>query len=261
MEVFTNVRWWSDIMAEEEQRQAERLLRMTAAEWKEEGTRMIRTFRGRDVRPLMAYLNRVDRDRDAFAKKKAEVVVRRRPTAFDIDFALWRDMVEEPWKFGDDICDWLALDEKLSSGPGRWRLEAYWAELQAVEDAKAEALVAPWRALYTKCAKQAAIAGDRAWVQRDIKRHVARFRAEALARTRAATRIQAAVRGHLARAASPFQDCCMCLSHRICPLKTGAGMMCRSCQEQGPYEDITGPIADEWNWFRAEGVDLTRRRA
>jgi hypothetical protein len=48
----------------------------------------------------------------------------------------------------------------------------------------------------------------------------------------------------------------MCLSHRICPLQTGAGMMCRSCQEQGPYEDITGPVADEWNWFRAEGVDL-----
>jgi hypothetical protein len=47
----------------------------------------------------------------------------------------------------------------------------------------------------------------------------------------------------------------MCLSHRICPLRTPVGMMCRACQEQGPYEDITGPVADEWNWFRAGGVE------
>jgi hypothetical protein len=50
----------------------------------------------------------------------------------------------------------------------------------------------------------------------------------------------------------------MCLSHRICPLETDVGMMCRTCAEQGPHEDITGPVADPWNWFRADYVDLAQ---
>ena len=28
--------------------------------------------------------------------------------------------------------------------------------------------------------------------------------------------------------------------------------------EQGPHEDITGPVADSWNWFRADYVDRTQ---
>jgi hypothetical protein len=263
MEFITGERLWYDIMAEEEHRMATRLLRMTAAEWKEEGNRILRAWRGRDIRSCIAYLNRVDRQRADYAAEMARpvpVVVRRPRSEFDVDFAMWRDMIEEPAKYGDDICDWLALDDKLTRGSGRWRLGAYWTELQAEEDAKAEALVAPWRNLYTQCAKEAAKAGDLAWIRRDIKRHVARFRAEALARetlrNNAAACIQAAVRGHQARNAQPFRDCCMCLSHRISPLQTGVGMMCRGCAEQGPYEDITGPVADEWNWFRADYVDL-----
>jgi hypothetical protein len=236
-------------MAEEDDRQATRLLRLSAAEWKEEGMRMIRAFRGRDVRPLLAYLDRVDRDRAAYAAKEAQVVVRRPRTEFEVDFAIWKDMIEEPAKYGDDICEWLALNEKLTHGSGRWRLAAHWTELQAEEDAKAEALVAPWRALYSQCAKEAAVAGERAWCRRDVKRYVARIR-------NAVVTIQAAVRGHQVRTASPYLNCCMCLSHRICPLKTDVGMMCRSCAEQGPYDEETGPIADPWSEFRADYVDL-----
>jgi hypothetical protein len=247
-------------MAEEDDRQATRLLRLSAAEWKEEGMRMIRAFRGRDVRPLLAYLDRVDRERAAYAAKEAQVVVRRPRTEFEVDFAIWKDMIEEPAKYGDDICEWLALNEKLTHGSGRWRLAAHWTELQAAEDAKAEALVAPWRDLYSQCAKEAAVAGERAWIRRDIQRHVARFRAETLVRetlwNNAAACIQAAVRGHQVRTASPYLNCCMCLSHRICPLKTDVGMMCRSCAEQGPYDEETGPIADPWSEFRADYVDL-----
>jgi hypothetical protein len=253
MASLTDNRQWHDIIVEEEERAATRLLRISAAEWKEEGTRILRAWRGRDIRPVLAYLDRVDRQRAAYAAQVARpvapVVVRRPRTEFDVDFAIWKDMIEEPAKYGDDICEWLALNEKLTHGSGRWRLGAYWAELQAEEDAKAEALVAPWRALYSQVAKEAAVAGERAWVSRDIKRHVARFR-------KAIVTIQAAVRGHLARNAQPFRDCCMCLSHRTCPLKTDVGMMCRACGEQGPYEDITGPVSDGWNWFRAEFVDL-----
>jgi hypothetical protein len=178
------------------------------------------------------------------------VVVRRPRTEFEVDFAIWKDMIEEPAKYGDDICEWVALNEKLTHGSGRWRLAAHWTELQAEEDAKAEALVAPWRALYSQCAKEAAVAGERAWCRRDVKRYVARIR-------NAVVTIQAAVRGHQVRTASPYLNCCMCLSHRICPLKTDVGMMCRSCAEQGPYDEETGPIADPWSEFRADFADLT----
>jgi hypothetical protein len=249
-------RQWYDIIEEEEDRAATRLLRMSAAEWKEEGTRILRAWRGRDIRPVLAYLDRVDRQRAAYAAQVARPVapvVRRPRTEFDVDFAIWKDMIEEPAKYGDDIVEWLALDEKLRNGSGRWRLGAYWAELQAEEDAKAEALVVPWRTLYKQCAKEAAVAGEKAWVNRDIKRIVSRIR-------NAVVTIQAAVRGHQVRTASPYLNCCMCLAHRMCPIQTEVGMMCRECQAQGPYEDITGPVSDGWNWFRAEGVDLTAHK-
>lgn len=263
MTFTTSTRSWYDIIAEEENRTATRLLRLTAAEWKEEGNRILRAWRGRDIRPCIAYLNQVDRQRAAYAAEAVRpvpVVVRHPRSEFDVDFAIWKDMIEEPAKYGDDICEWLALDEKLTRGSGRWRLGAYWSQLQAEEEAAVEALVAPWRALYSQIAKEAAVAGERAWVNRDIKRHVARFRAETLAReTRrhdAATVIATAVRGHQVRNKAAFRDCCMCLSHRISPLKTDVGMMCRGCAEQGPYEEETAGLEDAWNWFRADYVDL-----
>ena len=45
----------------------------------------------------------------------------------------------------------------------------------------------------------------------------------------------------------------MCLSHRISPLKTNVGYMCRDCAQLGPYEDLVEE--DPWNWHRAEYVD------
>jgi hypothetical protein len=48
----------------------------------------------------------------------------------------------------------------------------------------------------------------------------------------------------------------MCLSHRISPLQTDVGMMCRGCAAQGPYDEETGPIADPWSEFRADYVDM-----
>jgi hypothetical protein len=245
-------RQWHDIIVDEEERQTARVLRMSAAEWKAEQTRMLRNWRGRDIRLCLAEIERIDRRRTArppVVPRPVPVVAPRPRTEFDLDFAIWKDMIAEPAKYGDDICEWLALDEKLRNGSGRWRLAAHWTQLQAEEDAKAEALVAPWKKLYSQCAAEAAVAGEKAWIRRDIKRLVNRVR-------NAVVTIQAAVRGHLARNKQAFRDCCMCLSHRICPLKTDVGMMCRDCGHQGPYEDETGPLSDGWNWFRAEFVDL-----
>lgn len=73
-----------------------------------------------------------------------------------------------------------------------------------------------------------------------------------IVRNRAATAIQASVRGHKTRTTAKFRDCCMCLAHRVCPLHTDVGMMCRECAAQGPYAEETGPLADPWSEFRAD---------
>jgi hypothetical protein len=238
---------WYDMMVAEEQHQTMRIVRMTPTEWKAEIQHLLRTAHGKTHR-VLNYIRamEVERMASAVAATPAPVAL---PES-NPDMRMWRDMVEEPEKYGDDIGEWLELDAKLRAAPGRWRIDAYWLEKEMeMEQAEMEAQ-APWRDIYSVAARQAAAAGMNAWVARDIKRHVARFKKAILS-------IQAAVRGHQVRTKLNFLDCCMCLSHRICPLETDVGMMCRDCAEQGPHEDITGPVADPWNWFRADYVDQT----
>ena len=217
---------WCDIMAEQEQAQTNVHLRMSAAEWKEEAKRIIRSWpRGRDLREALTYLDRIDAARAAAPVAAPAPVVRRPRTEFDIDFAIWRDMVENPVQYGDDICEWLELNEKLTNGPGRWRLGAFWDRYQA---------------------EQEKVDAQRAAIEEGVRQD------------KAATVIAAAVRGHQARTRMPFRDCCMCLSHRISPLETDVGRMCRGCAEQGPYTEETGPLADRWSEFRADFTDPYR---
>ena len=248
-------RLWSDIVLEEETRMEARLLCLSEAEWKAERTKLLKAWQGRDIRTCLANLDRLERERAAHASWMARpkpAAGNRQRSQFDVDFSLWKEMIEEPAKFGEDITEWLELDAKLSQGPGRWRLGAYWSQLQEEEDAKEAALAAPWRKLYTQAATEAALVCEQRWIRRDIARIVGRIR-------NAVVTIQAAVRGHQTRSRLRIGDCCMCLSHRICPLLTDVGLMCRACGEQGPYVDYTGPLDDGWNWFRAEYTDLTRK--
>jgi hypothetical protein len=175
----------------------------------------------------------------------------RQRTEFEIDFAIWKDMMDEPSKYGDDIIEWLELNEKLSNGAGRWRIGAYWYAIEAVKEQEETKARAEWRSIFTPIAKQAAHECGRRWIARDIKALKRRVYL-------ATTAFQALVRGHQARTKMQFRDCCMCLSHRICPLQTDVGMMCRECAAQGPYDEETGPLADPWSEFRADYVDLCR---
>lgn len=250
---FPNYRLWSDIIEEEEQRDEAYVLALSWDEWTFERVRRIREWRGKDILARIAALDRLERLRLSHGAASAQpAVVPRQPSEFDEEFSLWKEMIENPSKFGDDITDWLALDAKLSQGPGRWRLGAYWHQLQEEEDKKEEALSVPWRKLYSQIVPEAAYAGQRAWIRRDIARITGRIR-------RSVVRIQSAVRGHLVRSRFWFGDCCMCLAHRICPLLTDVGFMCRECARQGPYVDETGPLEDGWNWSRADYTDLARR--
>jgi hypothetical protein len=182
----------------------------------------------------------------------------------EVAFAAWRDMVDEPEKYGSDLeNEWLALDAELRAGSGHWRLEAHWLSKEAeLEEALANAQLT-WRDIFTRVARLAAQKGEREWFRRDVHRILKANRKAARKQVKvankAATKIQAAIRGHLARSNANFRDCCMCLAHRVCPLQTDVGMMCRDCAEQGPHEDTTGPVADPWNWFRADYTDTRKR--
>lgn len=164
--------------------------------------------------------------------------------------ALYCDMADEPWKYSDeDMFAWEKLDERLRAGPERAAVEAYWADRdarQAAEEARVEeryrAEKDALREVFALVAKEAAKVGLKRWIDRDIKAIVKRFKGSAI-------KMQAIVRGYQTRCKTPQLDCCMCLSHRISPLKTSVGYVCRDCAVLGPYEDLVE--ADPWNWHRA----------
>jgi hypothetical protein len=162
---------------------------------------------------------------------------------------LYTDMADEPWKYEDDMLDvWEPLDEQLRLTSSE-RVESYWRARDAREKAdraRAEAGEIRRRKAFLPIAEAAALGGARRWIDREIKAFVA-------SRRNAATKIQALVRGYRMRCRDPHQDCCMCLSHRICPLKTKVGYMCRDCGNVGPLNDVVE--GDDWGWFRAEYVD------
>ena len=176
-------------------------------------------------------------------KRTGQGVVRTAYNAAD----LYADMADEPWKYGDeDMFAWLDLDDRLRETPER---AAYWKDREdreQAEQAREEAKYQVDRKRLAVLASAAAKAGMKRWVERDIRNIVKRFKGSA-------TKIQALVRGYQTRCKNPHLDCCMCLSHRISPLKTEVGYMCRGCAELGPYEDLVE--GDPWNWHRAVPSD------
>lgn len=148
------------------------------------------------------------------------------PQPMNAEFSLWRDMAEEPSKYGDDIGDWLVLDDELRAGPGRWRVDAYWRkEQQAVDWANLQHLL------------------DMAWYRFLTRKE------------RFVVRIQALWRGYSVRQRIPWRDCCMCLAHHISSIETEVGFMCRECAQDGPHSDLIG-MDDPWDWFRAEALTM-----
>jgi hypothetical protein len=248
MMMTTTTSSWYAMCAAEEECSRMRILRLSPAAWRAEANLLIRQTHPYRIQAVLAFVRKMDTLRANPPLPLAPPVVPEKMSAEDVDWNLWKDMVENPAKFGDDIIDWLELNEKLRAGPKKWRVAAYWLQKEQEKREKEEAERAPYRELYSLVAKQAAAKGMKSWVERDVKRFVARIHD-------AAVMIQAAVRGYQARSRMSFLNCCMCMSHRISPLETQVGMMCRACAEQGPHEDLTGPVADPWNWERADYVD------
>ena len=169
------------------------------------------------------------------------------------EYQVWEDLIDEPWKYGDDVCEWLDIDDKLRNGPEQVRMDSYWQlykeRLQEVETRKDRDVLKErkvWQTKFNPIVKEVAKVCAKRWVTRDIKRHLLRFHGSA-------TKIQTLVRGYQTRCKNAHLDCCMCLSHRICPLKTTKGYMCRDCGVLGPHGDVVED--DPWNWDRAEFED------
>lgn len=163
------------------------------------------------------------------------------------DYEMWEDMANEPWKYGEDIVEWLALNEKLIAGPDAHRAAAFWRLQMEDEEAELTREQAHWRKVFNPIAKSVAMKAAVLWIKRDIKRMVARVR-------NGAVKMQSLVRGYQARCKNVHLDCCMCLSHRISPLKTGVGYMCRECAADGPFADIVS--YDDWGWHRTDYVEV-----
>ena len=238
---MSSTRLWADILAEGETKRNMRAVHMSAVEWRDEINRRLRCCApGQILHMLETFM--------AIKAQRAELTILEAPIFRDVDWELWKDMVEEPWKYGDSIVDWLELDEEMCAGPNADRVALYWnqseLELTSAVDEEERGQQLPWKVMFSPIAKEAARHGERKRRLYDARRIAARFNA-------AVRTCQAAIRGHHVRTTMPVRDCCMCLAHRICPIQTDVGRMCTACAEQGPYEDSTGPLSDPWNWHRA----------
>jgi hypothetical protein len=172
---------------------------------------------------------------------RADAIAHKRVDAFQI----YRDMADEPGKYGDDIFEILELQKELENSAA---VVEYWSDKQSEENKRVAKVQAPWRIKFTSIATECAKKCYAAWCLKDIRKFVARVNVEraqaakAEARAKATTpahikgaiKLQTIVRGHITRCHNPMMDCAMCLCHRVSPVLTLAGEhICRECAEEG----------------------------
>lgn len=118
----------------------------------------------------------------------------------DVEYELYCDMVAEPWKYGDCIEDWLALDAKLRNSE---KVQAFWAEKAEKEAKELAEAQAVWRKAFKPIAKKCAEIG----MSVSIWNYVLAYKAR---RNAAVIKIQALVRGRQARKRIPRIQCSYC---------------------------------------------------
>jgi len=163
------------------------------------------------------WIARTQAERLEYQHRASQRVVVEMPDADELTFRVWKDMIEEPYKYGDDITEWLDLDAEVMRGPKRWRAGAYWirrAEAEAEKDAR------------------------RLAEEEKRMRHIS------------ATRIQALWRGYSTRVRQTWRDCAKCLKHGICVETLDEEHVCRCCYgEAHPVEDdVVAPVEEHDIW-------------
>jgi hypothetical protein len=166
-------------------------------------------------------------------------------------------MHEEPYKYGDDIVEWLALDEEVMQGSKRCRTGVVWQKREDEQNAKewvrvlgllaaAAAHQEQWRQEAFARKNEAATAIQAAW-----RTYALRCWEEAIAQENSlATRIQALWRGYSTRVRQTWRDCAKCLKHGICVETLDDEHVCRCCWgEAHPVEeDEVAPIEERDIW-------------
>jgi hypothetical protein len=137
---------WGDWMLEEDNRKKNFYLNLSDSEWENGVKSYLRNYKG-DLRSALAWVERVQQQRVERAMAKAEERPQEKPTELDITFGVWKDMVEEPWKYSDDDwAEWLEMDAQLWNSPKRWRLAAFWQKRQDEADLELVTRIqAAWR--------------------------------------------------------------------------------------------------------------------
>ena len=136
-----NTKPWGDMLYEDEQNRKLALLQMPRPEWLARVNAHFNRLRALGFHPLEPG------EGAAFNSPPAPAPEMDEETR---NWRVWQDMVEEPWKYGSDIGEWLEIDESLRRGPKRWRVDAYWnakvREMEAEEqEAAATKIQALWR--------------------------------------------------------------------------------------------------------------------
>lgn len=152
-----NGRPWGDMMVRLDEDRNERIVRMTDAEWKNCVKQAIINNRGRgDLRVVLNWIDAMEAKRAEFKAKSAAPLIVRDMSPAAVTFRVWRDMIREPAKYGDDDWEeWLVMDQELTCGPGRWRVAAFWLELEEEEQIRlrefyATRIQAAWRGHHTR---------------------------------------------------------------------------------------------------------------
>lgn len=205
---------WGDMLYEEEQNRKQVFLQMPRAEWLACVNAYFNRLRGngRALLQALAWFTRME------AERNAPVPVQEPISDDERNWRVWHDMVEEPYKYGSDIGEWISLDEEVRRGPKRWRVDAYWnGKVRDIQVKEAEAVTkiqALWRGIQARqhfacgtCDATPLLSAE--WDDKT----------PGLCLTcAAATKIQAAWRGHNLRyVMGPRFTCSRCLKHGVCP--------------------------------------------
>lgn len=207
---------WGDWMIEDDNKRRDYFLNISDAEWKVVVERHLAAHKD-NVRPALAWVERIQRIRVARAESRAMdavmVAQREKKTELDMTFNVWKDMIEEPWRYGDnDWAGWLEMDDQLRNSSKRWRVDAFWQKKQDEADEESR----------------------KAFIQMLVD-------AKSAFDNRMATRIQAAWRGHQLRDTHPQLNCGECLVRTACRYKDNGVYLCNSCAFHWPNDEDRAP--------------------
>lgn len=207
---------WGDYFYETEQAQKMLYVQMPEAQWAQ-GVQDHLASHPTSL-AVRRWIGRMEVARAGYAAMQASArIPATLSDSTEVDFRVWKDMIEEPWKYGDDIVEWLELDAKVCAGPKRWRTGAFWQEKEDEYVAKEWGRV---QDLLAKAALQ-----QQQWHEEALAVAEAR-------RNHLATRIQALWRGYSTRCRQSWRDCSQCLTHGTCVESVNGEPACHECYDE-----------------------------